>query len=316
VLAGIDHRDEERTASFFNAQGVVESRDYSSTGVFAQHEWRLSQQWELVYGLRLDDLSTGDQGTGGNLGLQYALHPLARLRASYARGFRAPDLPENFINRITPQGRLVGADVVDPSLGKTAFDLKPETSDQYEIGLGGQTRQWSYDVAAFHSLIEDRISQVGISSGGAAYRTFRNLNEVRIQGLEARAGLQVSPRWRLNAALTLQEAENRETGERLEFTPEHLLTLSADWRATSALRMNLSLQHVGDQFFVDTRSGAAVPSTASEYTRVNLRASYIPGQWENVELFAGVENLFDAEVDSILGSDVGPYLYVGARSFF
>jgi len=316
VLAGLDHREEERTAPFFNAQGRVESRDYRFSSAFAQHEWALTERLGLIYGLRYDDISTGESATSGNLGAQYAFSPAARLRASYAQGFRAPDLPETFINRLTPQGRLVGASIEDATLGKTAFDLKPEKSDNVEIGLGGRGQGWNYDLAVFHNTIEDRIEQVAESPAGIAYRTFRNISEARIQGLEAKAGYRVLPELWLNASLSLLDAENRETGQRLEFTPERLYSVSADWRAAPGLKLRLAVQHVGDQFFTDTRSGAATPAEADAYTLVNLKASYTPAGMKDTELYAGVDNLFDAEVDTILGSSVGPYLYLGARTFF
>ncbi|MEW5822780.1 MAG: TonB-dependent receptor [Pseudomonadota bacterium] len=316
LLAGVEHREEKRSAPFFSEDGAMSNRDYRFNSVFAQHEWTLTPALGLVYGLRYDDISTGDTATTGNIGLQYTLSPLARLRASFAQGFRAPDLPETFMTRLTPQGRLLGASVVDTTLGKTAFDLKPERSNNVEIGLGGASKDWSYDLAAFHNRIDDRIEQVVESPKGVAYRTWRNISNARIQGLEARTSYRLLPELWLNASISLLDAKNQDTGQRLEFTPEHLLNLSADWRASTNLKLKLSLQHVGDQFYTDTRSGSSQSAVAGAYTLVNLKASYTPDGLQGIELYAGVDNLFNAKVDTILGSNVGPYLYAGVRKFF
>lgn len=316
VLLGVDYRDEERTAPFFNAKGVVESRDYSFTSVFAQDEWRVTEDLGLIAGLRYDDISTGESATSGNLGVQYAFSPAARLRASYAQGFRAADLPETFINRLTPQGRVIGAEVVDMSLGKVAFDLAPETSDNFEIGLGGRGGDWNYDIAAFHNTITDRIERVVESPKGIAYRTYRNISEARIQGVEAKAGYRIQPGLGLNASMTLMDAKNQQSGQRLEFTPEQLFNLSLDWRATSELKLKATVQYVGNQFYTDIRSGQAVPSTADAYTLFNLHATYVPAGFHDMEFYGGIDNLFDSKVDTILGSSVGIYPYVGARKFF
>ena len=316
VLVGVDYRDEERTSSYFSAQGVSESRDYNFFSGFVQDEWRVTDELGVIAGLRYDDISTGESATSGNLGAQYAFDKAARLRASYAQGFRAPDLPETFINRLTPQGRIMGSDTVDLALGKTAFDLKPEISDNFELGLGGRGVGWNYDIALFHNTIEDRIERVVEAPRGIAYRTYRNISEARIQGLEAKAGYVLMKGLELSANLTLLDAKNTQTDQRLEFTPQQLFNLALDWRANSELKLKTTLQYVGDQTYTDTRGGSAVLAEADAYTMLNLHASYMPVGFADTEFYGGVNNVFDASVDPILGSDVGTYLYVGARKLF
>ncbi|MGD9888636.1 MAG: TonB-dependent receptor plug domain-containing protein [Halothiobacillaceae bacterium] len=316
LLMGVDYRDEDRSAPFFNTMGVVESRDYNFTSGFVQDEWRVTDELGLIAGVRYDDISTGESATSGNVGVQYAFNSAARLRASYAQGFRAADLPETFINRVTPQGRMLGASVADASVGKVAFDLKPETSDNFEVGLGGRGSNWDYDIAIFQNTISDRIERVAEAPIGIAYRTYRNISEARIQGLEAKGGYRIQPGLGLSASMSLLDAKNQQNGQRLEFTPEQTFNLSLDWRATSELKLKATAQHVGNQFYTDIRSGKPVPSTASAYTLFNLHASYVPSGFNDVEFYGGIDNLFDNKVETILGSNVGIYPYVGVRKFF
>ena len=316
VLLGGSHRDETRTAPFFNTQGITESKGYNVAAFFLQDEWRVTDALGFIAGVRYDDISTADGKTSGNVGLTYAFDPAARLRASYAQGFRAAGLQETFINRLTPQGRLLGSDVVDLTLGKLAFDLKPETSDNFEIGLGGRGEGWNYDIAVFHNTIADRIERVVEAPRGRAYRTYRNISEARIQGLEAKAGYKIQPEIGLNVSMTLMDAKNQQTGERLEFTPEQLFNVSLDWRATSELKLKATAQYVGNQFYNDIRSGKPIPSTADAYALFNLHATYVPSGWHDMEFYAGIDNLFNNQVDTILGSNVGVYPYIGARKFF
>ncbi|OIQ77849.1 colicin I receptor precursor [mine drainage metagenome] len=317
LLFGAERRDESRTAPFFNAQGIVEERSNDATAFYVQDEWAVNSSVNAVAALRREKASNSASHTSGNLGLQYTFSPAARLRASYAQGFRNPDIPELFINRVTPKGLLVGADVVNPSIGKTTYGLQPETSDNIEIGLGGRSAQWSYDIAAFHNSVRNRIGAIAVTSGGTSYRTYRNIASVRIQGLEVRGGYRLTPGLRLSAAATMLDAKDTTTGARLEFTPRQLFALDLEWKPQPGLRLNIALQHTGNQDYVSTATpGTLSPASASAYTTVNLRANWQPANVRNTEFFAGVDNLFNAKVDPILGSSVGIYGFVGIRRYF
>lgn len=317
LLFGAEHREEKRTAPFFNPQGIVEERQYDVSAFYIQDQWTLSEAMNAVAALRQEKASNSDRHTSANVGLQYTFHPAARLRVNYAQGYRTPGIHELFINRITPQGLMLGSDVVNPAVGKTAYALKPETSDNFEIGLGGSASRWHYDLAAFHNEVRDRIGAVAVTSAGASYRTYRNIARARIQGLELRGGYRLSAALKLSAAATLLDAKDTTSGKRLEFTPRQLYALELEWKPRPALRLNVAVQHTGDQYYVSTATpGALRPATAGGYTLVNLRANWQPAALRNTELFAGIDNLFDATVDPILGSTVGIYGFVGIRHYF
>lgn len=317
VLFGAERRDEKRTAPFFNAQGIVEERKYDVTAFYVQDEWAINATTNAVAALRQEKASNSSSHASVNLGLQHAFSTAARVRVNYAQGFRTPDIPELFINRVTPSGLLVGADVVNPAISKTAYSLQPETSDNIEVGIGGRGAQWNYDFAAFHNKVHNRIGLTAVTAAGTSYRTYRNTASARVQGIEIRGGYRLLSNLRLNAAATLLDAKDTTTGKRLEFTPRHIYALDVEWKPQPGLRLNAALQHTGDQFYIDTSTpGALSPATASAYTTVNLRASWQPATLRNTELFAGVDNLFNAKVDRILGSSVGVYVFAGVRQYF
>ncbi len=316
VLAGAEYRDEDREATTFNTLGTAETRHARYQSLYSQHEWAVRPDFDFVWGLRHDDISNAEAHTSFKAGAIYTFTPRARLRANFAQGFRAADLRELFINRYTPSGRLLGSEVVDATLGKTATELKPETSNNVEIGLGGKDKNWRYDIALFHNEIKDRIEQMAEAPRGVAYRSFRNVSEARIQGTEASAGLRLMPGLWLNASATVLEAENQQTGQRLEFTPRQLFTVSADYSPNTEYKFKLIVQHTGDQYYTLAREGKTQGAMADAYTFVNLKASWLPKAVPDTEFYAGVDNLFDQSVDPILGSAIGPYLYIGARHFF
>lgn len=320
VVAGAEYRTEDRTATVFNVAGTPESRDVSYKAVYAQHEWSIMPDLDLIYGARYDEPSTSEGHTSAKIGGIYTFTPAARLRANFSQGFRVADIRELYINRITTAGMIIGSEVINPLFGKlTPSDLVPETNNNFELGLGGSGTGWRYDAALFHNDISDRISQATVVvNPSTSYRTFKNISNARIQGIEASGSYRLLPELWLNASATLLNAENLDTGKRLEFTPEQLFTASADWRATAQLKLRLEVQHVGDQYYTYAIPGnpVAASAIADQYTLVNLRATYTPSGLPDTELYAGLDNIFDAEVNKILGSNVGVYLYAGARKYF
>lgn len=74
------------------------NRHQESFDIFAQYDWRISTQWELVGALRYDNFSDGGMSRATpKLSARY--NPLRNLtlRTSYGMGFRAPTLKEKIL---------------------------------------------------------------------------------------------------------------------------------------------------------------------------------------------------------------------------
>ncbi|SFM51949.1 outer membrane receptor for ferrienterochelin and colicins [Ectothiorhodospira mobilis] len=312
LLLGAEYREDERTSPWFRPDRRRSTIDYTTRSVFLQDEWTLSRDTDLLLGVRHDDFSEFDGETTGSLGVQHTLSQAARLRASYAQGFRAPSAPELFVSRNTPAGWVLGAHLIRPDFNKTATELEPERSDHLEIGLDGQGPGWHYDLALFHNEIQDRIQQVQ----GVGYRTFANVDEARIQGLEASGGHRLTPSLSLKGALTLLDAEDQDTGRTLEFTPETLARIALEYTPGPEWRFLISADHTGDQRYTDTAGGTARWARADAYTLVNLKASWMPAALPATEFYGGLDNLLDEDIDTVLGSHTGPFLYAGLRRYF
>ncbi len=313
LLAGVERRDENRTAAFFDSTGKMSSKNQDFTAVYAQHEWQVTPALGIVYGARHDRVSIGDEATSGSVGANYRFSDLAKLRASYSQGFRTPDMQELFINRFNPQGRrFVGTEVVDASIGKQAFSLKPERSQNMEMGLSGKGQGWNYDFALFHNTIQDSIQRITMPT----YLSFRNESEVTLHGLDAKLGVEVTPKLLINTAYTWLNSHSKTTDQRLQYTPEQLVSISAVFKPTKAWRLTAIAQYVGEQDYTDTRVNPQVGKTTDSYTPVHLKASYMPTSMKDTEFFGGVDNVFDAKLDRAIGYNVGPYTYIGVRQFF
>lgn len=112
------------------------------------------------------------------LGLIWKLGGGYDLVAQYARGFRAP--PFNDVN--------IG--FTNFQFGYTALpnpDLRPETSDSFELGIRGNWQDFSFSTTGFYNLYDDFIeslSLVGVRDDGILQFQSVNLQSAEIFGAE------------------------------------------------------------------------------------------------------------------------------------
>lgn len=153
-------------------------------GVRADY-YKLEPDVDAVYradnpGVRTTDLD--ETSVSPKLGVVWWFTDALSTYANYARGFRAP--PYNDVN--------IG--FTNLAFGYTAIanpDLKPETSNGYEVGLRGELERGFLSLAAFYNDYDDFIeslSLVGVQNGLQVFQS-RNLSKAHIYGTELRAGM-------------------------------------------------------------------------------------------------------------------------------
>ena len=137
---------------------------------------------------------------------------------------------------------------------------------------------------------------------------FANAGTTRRQGLETSLAYH-SAKWDLNANYSLVDASFRESlslasnspaadaqgdiavrpGDQIPLTPEHRLTLQAEYAVTDRWKIGSDLRYISGQFLVGDESNQEPKLPA--YTVVDLHGSYKLGRY--VQVFAEVDNLFD-----------------------
>ena len=315
VQLGAEHRDHE----YEDHQLVSDSETRWDAAAFAQHEWAVTDRLDLVYGARYDDSSLDDaDNTAVEGGIVYAFAPAARLRLNYAQGYSLPDERALYADTRRPNGDpMHGANVVAGDKRQT-HNLDPERSESVEIGLSGSlgalgpVRESRYDLAVFHTVIEDRISRRSLS--GNDYFSFYNLDdEARIAGSEGSLEFALPAGLRVDVGVTWLDAIER--GER------HELPYAPEWSARAALGgehgerfgWRARVQHTGshvDEIDPDDQQAQEA------FTQVDLQGHYRPPAWEQVRLYAGIDNVFDTSNDTSLCADPGRYARLGLRASF
>uniref|UniRef100_UPI0033412262 TonB-dependent receptor plug domain-containing protein n=1 Tax=Castellaniella defragrans TaxID=75697 RepID=UPI0033412262 len=172
------------------------SASLETASLFAQDEWTFAQNFKLTAGLRYYHVRArlgettnaslvdpGDTDTNRlvkSLGLTWSGLAHTTLRALYSEGYTMPNLSQMYTD--TSAGGY---------LSRGNPNLKPETSQNYELGARYQHAGLILDAAAFYTQAKDYIStatcaSVGTcpASAGANDRTYTNINSADTHGVE------------------------------------------------------------------------------------------------------------------------------------
>ena len=304
---GAEYRDEKRDATVFDATPNMTSKSVDYKAVYIQDEWEISDTLNVVLGARYDTISNAENKTTFKVGAVKNFSDMLNLRVNFAQGYRTPDIREMYINKMTPAGLQQGADVV-------GYDLKPEFTNSFEVGISGKNDGFHYSVALFFNQIEDRIEKVRGATPNSW--TFVNVSEAETKGLELTAGYDFGNG--LYTAFTWNElrTENTTTGKDLEFNPERTLSWKIEYAVNENFDLGVLATYTGEQkYSVNTPTGKQ-DKTTNAFTLVDLTASYKFGEEKQYEVYGGINNVLDKEVENILGSNVGRYIYAGARIKF
>jgi outer membrane receptor protein involved in Fe transport len=176
--------------------------------------------------------------------------------------------------------------------------LDPERLTGVEAGLLLSTPSASVRLTGFRNELEDAIANVTLGTTPALIvRQRQNAGRVRATGVEVEADWRPHPVLLLTAAATYTDARFRGTaalpalaGKRVPQVPRTLLNMAATVTAPRGLTLTAQARVSGGQFDDDLNELALDP-----YVVVDLAASRPLGR--RLGLFAGVENLLDAEYD-------------------
>ena len=307
LTIGAEHRDESRDSTVFTLDSETTNESIEYQSLYIQDEWEVSDSLNLTLGGRYDAISTADDKPTFRVGAVKNLENGINLRANFAQAYRTPDMREMYINKQTPVALMIGAT-------HFGYNLKPEFTNSYELAMGGRKSNFDYDVALFFNQIEDRIEQV--AGDEANTFTFRNVSEAETKGLEARFGYTFANKIATGLSWNELRSENRETGKSLEFSPERTISANLNIPLNKHLKLGALATYIGEQEYSVTQNGDTVDKTTDEYTLIDLTASYSFGDEMQYKIHGGVNNLSDEKVDTMLGSNIGTYTYLGVSVDF
>ena len=273
-----------------NSTGNFPDKLVSSNAGFAEAQLNL---WDRVFGtagLRQDEYNmfggaTTYRVTGGYLHKETG----TKVRASYATGFRAPNISELFF----------------PVFGNPA--LRPEKSQGGDIGVDQTLLEKRVTLSAgyfwnrYRNQILTVFDPVGCPGGGFFGFCPLNFGVTTAKGIEAsvKASIAQDLPWvksldvkaQYTHTVTRDGATN--VGNRLPRWPVHQYSSVIGYRPVDPFQMNLELRYVG-QRFNDTRNRQPMPA----FDVWNLSATYDISR--QLQAYTRVDNLFDRKYEELL----------------
>ncbi len=273
-------------AEYLRQSGESTSYDASFSGVKQRYERAVGSGWagvnvdrgphRLQANVRYDQYSDTANATSGLFAYGYRLDPAWRLTAQLSNAFRAPSFNDLYF----------------PYFGNP--DLEPERSVSGELGLQYVGSAVSLRAALYRTDTRDLIAF------DPATMRAGNIDEARVTGFEL-GGDWVSGAWRLGANATVLRAVNDQTGERLLRRAPWLVNLALGYDP-GVWSGGFELAVVGPRDDLDINTFQRVQ--LARYTLVRL-----VGAWRvsgNITLRARIENLFDADYESVSGYNTTP----------
>ena len=273
-------------AEYLRQSGESTSYDMTFSGGKQRYQRAVGSGWvgfngdrgphQLQANVRYDQYSDTGNATSGLLAYGYRLDPAWRLTAQLSNAFRAPSFNDLYF----------------PYFGNP--DLEPERSVSGELGVQYVSSAASLRAALYRTDTRDLIAYDPATMRAA------NIDEARVTGFEL-GGDWRSGDWRIGANATVLRAVNDQTGERLLRRAPWLVNLAlgydpGPWNA------GLEVAVVGPRDDLDINSFQ--PVQLASYTLVRL-----VGAWRvsgSITLRARIENLFDADYESVSGYSTAP----------
>jgi len=207
----------------------------------------------------------------------------------------------------------------DPSYGVLACrgyctvfgnaDLKPEKSTSYELGTLWQNERLEAGIMFFNNDIKDLIATETTTLrfvpgvGPVAVNpnlTYYNQARTRIQGYELQGRYVFTDTFAARANYTYSDSKDRDTGDQLDYTPQHTANIGLDWQAMAKLGFNLDYQYTGSQILMVPAGNQLVREETGAYSTLSLGGNF--QATKELTLKAGLNNMTNTKRDEVAQS--------------
>lgn len=255
---GMEARVDEVTgAEYFDTDETFQNR---LGRIFADGEWRLTQDWIANVGAMAEQGDIGDPNVASRFALNHLLNAGHFIRFAFSTAYRTPAWFEEEADF------TVRYDAGDPfvTLYTSAGGIEPEKIESYEIGFGGESvdKRLTYDVKIFNEQLSNLI--VVPKDVSTDQYIFQNNGHAAIRGFELQLKIRPQRSFFVVAALSHAETTGRmadkvnpdEDKDLSTATPKDTVSLLLSHRSPSGLRASAALYHVSDmQFSAGDRTG-------------------------------------------------------------
>lgn len=220
-----------------NPESLAESKSAYSIAFYAQDEIKVIERLSVVAGFRVIHHETFKNKFNPKLSAMYSLDHF-NFRASYAAGFRAPNLQELYYDKIS--GTMV-------SQGN--IDLKPERSNYFSLNTEYMSDHFTFSITGYVNTIKDIIDRQvqpltpEDEEGGIKTRyMYNNVSKARSQGVDVTMNAFLGEGFSLGLSYSYLDARNRVDNTPLFGSSRHTGIVNANWmRQWKNYRLNVNL---------------------------------------------------------------------------
>lgn len=285
MLVGAEIRQE----TLLHPDIVGGKKEVQYLATFIQDDWMLTDNLNATLGLRWDEHESFGAEFSPRAYLVYTFNDSWLVKGGYSHGFRAPTVKQS-----SPEYSYVSSSGAHEFMGNE--DINPETSDNYELNMSYSSERMVLGVTAFYNEINGLIESVCIEncstdpdydSDYSQLRTYKNIDQAIIYGLETQLDIRLTDQWSFNASHAYLNTEDKSTGEELDERSDHIINSAISWTDTdSGLSLRLRAEYLGEQWNNDVQ----MPS----YTLVHAHGSW--DMTDTISFSFGIKNLGDVDL--------------------
>ena len=280
--------------------------------LFAENEISLLENWNLTVGLRYNK----DENYGSNWNPRvysvWNIDDNFTLKGGYSTGYATPQLRQV----VADWGQVTGGSGTGNKgmvLGNP--NLKPEKSDNIEIGLG-YTNDYGIDASAtaFYTKYKDKIQTYYICQGPAGKGKCKvngyqekfdfvqgreNVDKADLKGVELTFKTPLFNEFLLTSNYSWTKTEQKtgiNKGHALNRTPKQKFNMQLDWYISHNWDLWAKMAYYGQENANKRMGKQSRYVTYPGYTFWDMGASYQINK--KAKIYTGIYNLFDKDVDN------------------
>jgi outer membrane receptor for ferrienterochelin and colicins len=298
----------EYTYDEIKAYDYLVDQEVQLLGVFLQSDWDITKKLTLLSGMRINYSNRVSRLVGTpRLSLLYKAGANTQLRASYARGFKAPQAFETDMH-IAFAGGGVSLIKMDPA-------LKEETSDSYNFSVdfnkANETLIYGFTGDVFYTRIANSfiLQETGTDGNGNQQLLRTNGAGATVKGITLEARINYNQLLQLESGITLQDSRydapvywsaEAAGAEKFLRTPGSYGFYTLSFFPKRKFNGSLSGVYTGP---MDVPHFAGAPGVTEDHVIVvpaffeqNIKLSYrftMKSIGQDLQLSAGVQNIFN-----------------------
>ncbi|WP_247688665.1 TonB-dependent copper receptor [Pseudoalteromonas sp. MMG012] len=311
VKFGVDHQQDRHRNRVSRKQFEISydtlprsiDGEFEKTGVFAEYEYSLDKNQQVVTGLRLDHWQATDERQSISSMMKTMPNPSASLTrrdnlwSGFARFQQQSHDSSYFIGfghteRFPDYWELLGGSRQGPD-SLSAFHTNIEKTNQFDIGLLHQRTQWQGSVSVFYSQIDDYILTDNLFNQGSMNNKVTRNVDAQTYGFEADVSYDLTKNWISGASINYVRASNLSDHLPLAQQPPLQARFTLDYQRQN-WHIGVLWRIVAAQHRVAVGQGNIAGQDFGEsagFGTLALNASY--SQSDSLDWTLGVDNVLD-----------------------